>query len=64
MIATASREESAGWCRALGADRVINHHEPLLAQLEMAGLGEVDYIFCLNSTETHIQNMAEAIKKT
>jgi len=61
VIGTASRPESADWARALGADAVINHFEPFLPQLKAAGFGEVDYILCLNSTEKHWANMAEAI---
>jgi NADPH:quinone reductase-like Zn-dependent oxidoreductase len=40
-------------------------HQPsenLLQQLNDAGLGEVDYIFCLNDTDGHLNGMAEAIK--
>ncbi|MFY0536971.1 alcohol dehydrogenase catalytic domain-containing protein [Nannocystis pusilla] len=33
VVATASREESAAWCRKLGADAVIDHTKPLLGQL-------------------------------
>ena len=44
-IATASRPESAQACRALGADHVIDHGKPLLAQLEALGLKGVDYVF-------------------
>jgi len=62
VIATASRPESADWCRSLGADDIINHHNPFLEEFKKASLPEVDYIFCLNSTEKHIQNMADVIK--
>jgi NADPH2:quinone reductase len=62
VIATASRPESADWCRKLGADDVINHHEPFAEEFKRVGLSEVDYIFCLHNTEKHIQNMADVIK--
>lgn len=62
VIATASRPETADWCRRLGADDVINHHQPFAEEFKRVGLSEVDYIFCLNSTEQHIQNMADVIK--
>jgi zinc-binding alcohol dehydrogenase family protein len=62
VIATASRPESAAWCRSLGADEIINHHSPFLEEFKKAGLPEVDYIFCLNSTEKHIQSMSDVIK--
>jgi NADPH2:quinone reductase len=62
VIATASREESAEWCRQLGADEIINHHKPFVEEFERIGAGEVDYILCFNSTEMHIGNMADVIK--
>jgi NADPH:quinone reductase len=62
VIATASRAESADWCRKLGADDIINHHEPFQHEFRRIGASEVDYVFCLNSTEKHIQNMADVIK--
>lgn len=62
VIATASRGDTVRWCRQLGADNCINHHEKLLNGLEKIGLSAVDYILCLNSTDQHWQNMAEIIK--
>jgi NADPH:quinone reductase len=62
VIATASRHESADWCRRLGADDVINHHAPFLQEFKRIGATDVDYIFCLNSTEAHMQNMADVIR--
>lgn len=61
VIGTASRPESADWVTGLGADHVINHFEDFLPQLKAAGWEQVDYILCLNSTEKHWSNMAEAI---
>lgn len=62
VIATASRAESAEWCPEMGADEIINHHQSFKDQFEQAGLDEVEYILCCNSTERHIQNMADTIK--
>ncbi|QSF43019.1 zinc-binding alcohol dehydrogenase family protein [Paenibacillus tianjinensis] len=61
VIGTASRPESAQWAKGLGADHVINHYEEFLPQLQAAGFAQVDYIFCLNSTEKHWKSMAAAI---
>ncbi|MGG4130123.1 zinc-binding alcohol dehydrogenase family protein [Paenibacillus illinoisensis] len=61
VIGTASRPESAEWAKSMGADHIINHYEAFLPQLKALGLEYVDYIFCLNSTEKHWVNMAEAI---
>lgn len=62
IVATASREESAQWCKSLGADFIIDHHQSFSAQLKANGLQSPDYIFCLNNTDQHWANMAEAIK--
>ena len=61
VIGTASRPESAQWARDQGADHIIDHHQPFAAQLQQLGFAHVDYIFCLNLTELHWANMAEAI---
>lgn len=60
-VATASREESKNWVKELGADYVINHHQPFLTQIQEYGFNAVDYIFCLNNTDLHWLNMAEVI---
>ncbi len=62
VIATASRPETSDWCQQMGADTIINHYQPFKAEFEQAGLAEADYILCFNSTEKHIQNMADVIK--
>ena len=62
VIATASRPQSAERVRALGADQVIDHNKDLTPQLEALGMKEVDYIFCLNSTERWIPAVASIIK--
>jgi zinc-binding alcohol dehydrogenase family protein len=62
VVATASRPESAAWCKEMGADAVINHHEPLYEGLKQAGAGEVDYVLCCNSLERYFEQMAEVIK--
>ncbi|PZD96201.1 zinc-binding alcohol dehydrogenase family protein [Paenibacillus sambharensis] len=61
VIGTASRSESAAWAKEMGADHIISHHEDFVPQLNKLGLQNVNYIFCLNSTEQHWSGMAEAI---
>ncbi|MEW4371897.1 zinc-binding alcohol dehydrogenase family protein [Paenibacillus kandeliae] len=61
VIGTASRSETEEWALAHGADHVISHREELLPQLKELGIGEVDYIFCLNHTDQHWKGMADAI---
>ncbi|KHE71704.1 zinc-binding alcohol dehydrogenase family protein [Halobacillus sp. BBL2006] len=62
VIGTASREETITWAKDHGAAYTINHHRPLASQLEKAGFPQVDYIFCLSSTDQHWGAMVEAIK--
>ena len=48
VIATASRTESMAWLKQLGADLIIDHHKDIKAQLNAAGINEVDHIFAVN----------------
>ncbi|KGE17236.1 zinc-binding alcohol dehydrogenase family protein [Paenibacillus wynnii] len=61
VIGTASQPKSTAWVKEMGADHTINHYDAFVPQLNKAGFQNVEYIFCLNSTEQHWQNMAEAI---
>jgi zinc-binding alcohol dehydrogenase family protein len=61
IIATASRADSESRCRAMGADHVIQHSEPLLPQLESLGLRGVDAVFCLHNIDPHWNDMVEMI---
>lgn len=61
VIGTASRPESIQWVKSLGADFIINHNDPFHPQLKEVGIDTVDYIFCLNDTVQHLENMAEVI---
>ena len=61
VVATASRPESAAWCRDLGADHIIDHDGDMAAQLEALGLPALDFILCLNETDRHFPAMAAAI---
>ncbi len=58
VIATASRDTSRSWCKQLGADRVIDHSQPLRPQLEQ----EVDWILCAADTDSHLDNMAASTR--
>ncbi|GHO82038.1 zinc-binding alcohol dehydrogenase family protein [Dictyobacter formicarum] len=61
VIGTASRPETIQWAKDHGADETINHHQPFGEQLKALGLASVDYIFCLNSTDKHWDNMVDTI---
>ncbi len=62
VIATASRPESAAWCRKLGADDIIDHHLDMAAQLHARDYPTVDFVLCLNDTDAHFPTMANVIK--
>jgi NADPH2:quinone reductase len=53
VVATASREESRDWVRALGADAVVDHSGDLRRQLDEVGVGEVDAVALFNDTDGH-----------
>ncbi len=61
VVATASRPESAAWCRELGADHVVDHDGDIVLQLAALGVPAVDFILCLNETDKHFAAMAAAI---
>lgn len=61
-MGTASRAETIDWVKSNGADYVINHYHPFTSQLSELGLDQIDAILCLNSTDQHWENMADAIK--
>lgn len=61
VIATASREDSVQWCKDLGADFVVNHHN-LKEELEKIGHSQVNYILDYVDLEGYWDTMAEIIK--
>lgn len=60
VIATASREDSAQWCRDRGADLVVNYRD-LQGELAKHDIKFVDYIFILNDTDGHWAAVSELI---
>lgn len=61
VIGTASRPESQQWVSDLGADHVINHHEPLLAQLNAQGIEQVSHVISLTHTDQHFSQLVEVL---
>ncbi len=59
VIATASREETRSWCLEMGAHHVIDHSQPLTAQVQ--GFGPVDIVLGLNASAHHLPDIAELI---
>lgn len=60
VVATASREETVDWVKQLGAHHVINHREPLGAQLDAIGV-PINYIASLTNTGDYLDQYAELI---
>ncbi len=61
VVATASRPESAAWCRQLGAAEVIDHNGDMAAQLKALDMEHVDFILCLNEFDHHFPAMVEIL---
>ena len=62
VIASASRPESAAWVRQLGADHVVDHHQPLAPQLAALGFEVVDLIANFSDTDAYWEVMAALIR--
>ncbi len=61
VIATASRPESAQWCRELGAAAVVNHFGNLVDEVRALGYKHVDYVLIFNDTDKHFPAAAELL---
>jgi len=61
VIATASRTESVDWCKRMGAEHVIDHRQPLRAQLEKIGFPQVDAIGCFTGAEAYWSQLADVV---
>lgn len=62
VIGTASRPETVDWVKRMGADHVIDHRQPMLAQLQVLGIGEVSYVASLTHTEEHLAQLIEVLR--
>jgi NADPH2:quinone reductase len=61
VIATASRPETAEWCKAMGADIIINHKD-LINEVHNAGFKFIDFIVDFVDVNMYWDAMAELIK--
>jgi len=61
VIATASRPESIQWCLDLGADAVIDHRQPFVAQLGEHGLDGVEFVAALTHTGEHFDEIVASL---
>lgn len=61
IIATASRESSRNWVKKLGAHYVVDHTQPLPAQIEALGIGQLTHVASLNSTESYFEHYIDLL---
>ncbi len=61
VVATASRAETAEWCRLLGADHVVNHREALAPQLQALGFDRIDAAINLADTDRYWTELGELL---
>ncbi|GGE11473.1 Zn-dependent oxidoreductase [Aureimonas endophytica] len=61
VIATASRPETRGWVRDLGAHHVVDHARPLAEQVAALGLGAPAFVFSTTETHRHLGEIVEFI---
>lgn len=61
VIATASRAETEGWVRDLGAHHVIDHSQPMAPQIAALGLGAPAFVFSTTHTDRHLADIADLI---
>ena len=62
VIGTASRPETVDWVKRMGAHHVIDHRQPMLAQLQALGIGEVSHVASLTHTEEHLAQLIEVLR--
>ncbi|GFZ92321.1 zinc-binding alcohol dehydrogenase family protein [Dyella caseinilytica] len=61
VIATASRAETIAWCRAMGAQHVIDHRQPLTPQLKALGFTQIDAAVNLADTSHYWEELGELL---
>lgn len=61
IVATASRPETAEWCRSLGAHHVVDHHGDIAQQMKALGLKGARYVFSTATTARNWSQIADAV---
>lgn len=61
VIGTASRPETQAWVRELGAHHVIDHTQPLSAELQRVGLASVTHVASLTQTHLHYAEIVKSL---
>ena len=62
IIATASRDESAKWCKQMGADFVINHKLGIAKEFERIGINGVSHIASISHTHEYFDDFINVIE--
>lgn len=62
VIGTASRSDTQAWVRELGAHEVIDHSQPLAAELQRLGIADVTHVASLTHTDAHLPQIVEALQ--
>lgn len=62
VIASVGSDESADWCRSLGAHHTVSHRGDLRVNYQQSELTAPDYIVCLANSDDYLPIMAELIK--
>lgn len=61
VIATASRQETKQWALDMGAHHVIDHSQPIAAQVAALNLGAPAFVFSTTQTKQHSSEIADLI---
>lgn len=61
VIATASRDETRAWVKKMGADRVVNHRNPLDEEMKAIGISP-RYVAALTQTDKHYKAIQALIQ--
>ncbi|MGE8407672.1 MAG: zinc-binding alcohol dehydrogenase family protein [Pseudomonas sp.] len=61
VIGSASRPQTQAWVRELGAAHVVDHRQPLAAELRAQGIEQVTHVASLTETDQHLDQLVEAL---
>jgi NADPH2:quinone reductase len=61
IVSTASTPETTAWVKEFGAHHVINHREPIAAQVAALGLGAPGFVLSTNGSAAHMPEIATLI---
>ena len=61
VVATASRPQSADWCRRMGAHEVVDHRDPLAPQLQALGMDAVEAALNLADTDRYWEPLGQLL---